>query len=148
MNDLFVISEGCIENIQEIYTLEKQIFKEEAWTLKMLQFELSNSKISRTLIIQEGSFILGYCMFRMFARECQILNFGVLPQRQQEGIASILLTKILKNLTRNSSVFLEVKKSNFPAINLYKKHGFNIFGIRNNYYKDGASALLMQYQKK
>ena len=148
MNDLFVISEGCLENIQEIYTLEKQIFKEEAWTLKMLQFELSNSKISRTLIIQEGSCILGYCMFRMFARECQILNFGVLPQRQQEGIASILLTKILKNLTRNSSVFLEVKKSNFPAIYLYKKHGFNIFGIRNNYYKDGASALLMQYQKK
>ena len=148
MNNLFVISEGCLENIQEIYRLEKQIFKEEAWTLKMLQFELSNSKISRTLIIQEGSFILGYCMFRMFARECQILNFGVLPQRQQEGIASILLTKILKNLTRNSSVFLEVKKSNFPAINLYKKYGFNIFGIRNNYYKDGASALLMQYQKK
>ena len=148
MNDLFVISEGCIENIQEIYTLEKQIFKEEAWTLKMLQFELSNSKISRTLIIQEGRFILGYCIFRMLARECQILNFGVLPQRQQEGIASILLAKILKNLTRNSSVFLEVKKSNFPAINLYKKHGFNIFGIRNNYYKDGASALLMQYQKK
>ena len=148
MNDLFVIGEGCLENIQEIYRLEKQIFKDEAWTLKMLQFELSNSKNSRTLIIQEGSFILGYCIFRMFARECQILNFGVLPQRQQEGIASILLTKILKNLTRNSSVFLEVKKSNFPAINLYKKHGFNIFGIRNNYYKDGASALLMKYQKK
>ena len=148
MNNLFVISEGCSENIQEIYTLEKQIFKDEAWTLKMLQFELSNSKISRTLIIQEGRFILGYCMFRMYGRECQILNFGVLPQRQQEGIGSILLTKILKNLTRNSSVFLEVKKSNFPAINLYKKHGFNIFGIRNNYYKDGASALLMQYQRK
>ena len=148
MNDLFVISEGCLDNIQEIYTLEKQIFKDEAWTLKMLQFELSNSKISRTLIIHEGRFILGYCIFRMYARECQILNFGVLPQRQQEGIGSILLTKILKNLTRNSSVFLEVKKSNFPAINLYKKHGFNIFGIRNNYYKDGSSALLMEYQKK
>ena len=148
MNDLFVISKGCLENIQEIYTLEKQIFKDEAWTLKMLQFELSNSKISRTLIIQEGRFILGYCIFRMYARECQILNFGVVPQRQQEGIGSILLTKILKNFARNSSVFLEVKKSNFPAINLYKKHGFNIFGIRNNYYKDGASALLMQYQRK
>ena len=148
MNDLFVISEGCSENIQEIYTLEKQIFKDEAWTLKMLQFELSNSKISRTLIIQEGRVILGYCIFRMYVGEYQILNFGVLPQRQKEGIGSILLTKILKNLTRNSSVFLEVKKSNFPAINLYKKHGFNIFGIRNNYYKDGASALLMEYQKK
>ena len=148
MNDLFVISEGCLENIQEIYTLEKQIFKDEAWTLKMLQFELSNSKISRTLIIQEGRLILGYCIFRMYAGECQILNFGVLPQRQQEGIGGILLTKILKNLTKKSSVFLEVKKSNFPAINLYKKHGFNIFGIRNNYYKDGASALLMQYQRK
>ena len=148
MNDLFVISEGCLENIQEIYTLEKQIFKDEAWTLKMLQFELSNSETSRTLIIQESRFILGYCIFRMYARECQILNFGVVPQRQQEGIGSILLTKILKNLTRNSSVFLEVKKSNFPAINLYKKHGFNIFGIRNNYYKDGSSALLMEYQKK
>ena len=36
MNDIFVISEGCLENIQEIYTL-KTIFKDEAWTLKILQ---------------------------------------------------------------------------------------------------------------
>ena len=148
MNDLFLISEGSIENVQEIYTMEKLIFKDEAWTLKMFEFELSKSEISRSLIIQENTFILGYCIFRIFAKECQILNFGVLPKRQQEGIGGILLKEILKNLTRNSSVFLEVKKSNFPAVNLYQKHGFNIFGIRKNYYKDGSSALLMQYQKK
>ena len=148
MNNFFVISDGSLENIQEIYKLEKLIFKGEAWTLKMLEFELSNCEISRTLIIQESRFILGFCIFRIYAQECQILNFGVLPKRQQEGIGGILITEILKRLTRNSSVFLEVKKSNFPAINFYKKHGFNIFGVRNNYYKDGASALLMQYQKK
>ena len=33
-----------VKKKNEIYTLEKQIFKDEAWTFKMLQFELSNSK--------------------------------------------------------------------------------------------------------
>jgi len=44
------------------------------------------------------------------------------------------------------NIFLEVRRSNFLAIRLYKKIGFNEIGVRNNYYqnKDGKEdAILM-----
>ena len=67
------------------------------------------------------------------------------PLRQKEGIGNNFFTGFLKNLSKIPLVFLEVKKSSFPAINLYKKHDFKDLGIRNNYYKDGSSAMLMHY---
>ena len=44
------------------------------------------------------------------------------------------------------NIFLEVRKSNLSAIQLYEKNGFNEIGIRNNYYqnRDGTeNAILM-----
>ena len=33
-------------------------------------------------------------------------------------------------------VLLEVRRSNDPAIGLYRKHGFSVFGVRKKYYAD------------
>jgi len=49
-------------------------------------------------------------MFRIYESEYHILNFGVFLFRQKEGIGNTLLKVFLKNLSKISSVFLEVKK--------------------------------------
>jgi len=51
----------------------------------------------------------------------------------------------IKKSFKNFISFFGGKKSNFSAINLYKKYDFKDLGIRNNYYKDGSSAMLMHY---
>ena len=38
---------------------------------------------------------------------------------------------------------LEVRQSNFKAINLYEKCGFKVIYVRKNYYKD-ENALIME----
>jgi len=58
------------------------------------------------------------------------------------------LNYFLKELPTNSSVFLEVKESNFSAISLYKKLGFVKQYIRNRYYADGSYAINLLYRKK
>ena len=138
---------GKISDLKEIYILETMIFKDEAWTKEMLKTELLNAENSKTLIIEEYGKILGYVISRSFFEEYYILNLGVFPPRQKEGIGSILLSSFLNSIKNSSSVFLEVKKSNFYAIKLYKSSGFKIFGERKNYYKDGSSALMMNYRK-
>ena len=40
--------------------------------------------------------------------------------------------------------FLEVRVSNAPAISLYKKFGYEPYGIRARYYEDGEDALVMK----
>jgi len=58
----------------------------------------------------------------------------------------LLLTAILAEADRrHSTVFLEVRVGNGPAIGLYKKHGFVQLGVRKNYYQpSGADALTMR----
>ena len=138
---------GDISDLNKISQLEKIIFEEEAWTQEMLKIELLNNENSETLIIEEHGIILGYLISRNVFEEYNILNIGVFPPRQKEGIGAILLSNFLKSIKNSSSVFLEVKKSNFSAIKLYKTIGFRVFGQRKNYYRDGSSALMMKYRK-
>tara|TARA_X000000950_G_scaffold201906_1_gene243085 strand:+ start:4726 stop:5178 length:453 start_codon:yes stop_codon:yes gene_type:complete len=138
---------GNLLDLEQIYALEKMVFKNEAWTIDMLKIELLCTNDSETLIIEENRLILGYFMYRKLSSDYHILNFGVSPHRQKEGIGGILLKDFLNDLENISTVFLEVKKSNFFAINLYKKNGFKVRGERKKYYKDGSSALLMNYVK-
>ena len=147
MNNLLLKRKGDLLDLNKIYALEKMIFTNEAWTLNMLKNELSGINNSETLIIEENKLILGYFIYRKLLSEYHILNLGVYPLKQNKGIGSILLEYFLKDIENISSVFLEVKKSNFSAINLYRKNGFRICGERKNYYRDGSSALIMNYVK-
>ena len=147
MNSLLIVRRGNLLDLEQIFALEKMVFKNDAWTIDMLKIELLCRNNSETLIIEENRLIVGYFIYRKFLNEYHILNLGVSPLRQKEGIGGILLKGFLNDLENISTVFLEVKKSNFPAINLYKKNGFKVFGERKKYYKDGSSALLMNYLK-
>ena len=147
MNNLMLKRRGNLLDLERIFTLEKMVFENEAWTIDMLKNELLGINNSETLIIEENRLILGYFIFRRLLSEYHILNFGVSPPRQKEGIGGILLKDFLNDLENISTVFLEVKKSNFHAINLYKKNGFKVCGERKKYYMDGSSALLMKYVK-
>ena len=147
MNNLIVKKSSNLLDLEQIYALEKMIFKGEAWTKDMLKTELQCSNNSKTLIIEENKLILGYFIYRKLLSEYHILNFGVSLLRQKEGIGGVLLKYFLNDLENISTVFLEVKKSNFSAISLYKKNGFKVCGERKKYYKDGSSALLMNYVK-
>ena len=134
-------------DLEELYKLEKMIFKTEAWTREMLKMELLINTNSQTLLIEEKGLILTYLIFRKDLMEYQILNFEVSPSIQNKGLGYRILKNFLENIETNSPVFLEVKKSNFQAINLYEKNSFKVFGERKNYYKDGSSALMMSYYK-
>ena len=147
MNNLMVKRRGNLLDLEQIYSLEKMVFKNEAWTKDMLKIELLRTNNSETLIIEENRLILGYFIYRKLLSEYHILNIGVSPFRQKEGIGGLLLKDFLNDVENISTVFLEVKKSNFPAISLYQKSGFKICGERKKYYKDGSSALLMNYVK-
>ena len=121
MNNLMVKRRGNLLDLEQIYALEKMVFKNEAWSIDMLKIELLSRNNSETLIIEENRLILGYFIYRKLLSEYHILNIGVSPLRQKEGIGGILLKGFLNDLENISTVFLEVKKSNFPAVNLYKK---------------------------
>ena len=137
------IRKASLDDLKQIYLIEKDVFFNEHWTLEMVESELKTFLGKTTWIIEESTVILGYCMMRIFCNEANIINMAIKSSRQREGLGSFLLGYVLNQLPINSSVFLEVKEGNLSAINLYQRLGFKVINLRKNYYKDGRTALIM-----
>lgn len=74
-----------------------------------------------------------------------IVSVAVLPEYRRTGIGNALAAEALKALLKHKAgeCFLEVRVTNEPAINLYKKLGFSITRKASHYYFDGADAYVM-----
>ena len=84
-------------------------------------------------------------MYWILFDNAQICNICVRDEYRKKGIASDLFD-IAENAFQMHECFsitLEVRVSNEPAINLYKKRGFSTVCIKKGYYKDGEDAYYM-----
>ena len=94
--------------------------------------------------------VVGSCSIINLRDGCHIHNLSVDQQYINQGIGQKLLIDIMDiaKSKGNSSLLLEVRKSNLVAQTLYKKYGFAQYGIRENYYplktKGKEDAVLMR----
>ena len=75
-----------------------------------------------------------------------VVSIAVLEHYRRMGIGKSLLIASLKSMRdvyKAEEVYLEVRVSNTPAINLYKKIGFKEAKVLKHYYADGEDAYLM-----
>ena len=86
----------------------------------------------------------GYLFSHVVDYDVQILDIAIDIPFQHKGYGEQLLSYFLDQFNADSSIHLEVRKSNFPAINLYLKFGFHETGTRKGYYSDGEDAIIMQ----
>ena len=98
-------------------------------------------------LIAEDDDIVGFIVTRETAAgEYEILNLAVSPGARRRGIGQTLLQYILQ--TRPATWFLEVRESNFAALQLYEKQGFVALSKRVSYYPDSReSAIVMRLQR-
>lgn len=115
----------------------------------MFERELENPvSFSYTVRVNEGEgeFLGAYIIFWIVYGEAHILDIAVHPDLRRRGLATWLLESIISRLREGSviGIFLEVRKSNTPAIELYKKFGFKEAYERKKYYGD-EDALVMTF---
>ena len=93
-----------------------------------------------------GEHIAGFVVSRRLAAgEAEILNLAVNPKLRRHGIGAALVREVVRQSPGNW--FLEVRESNLPARNLYRKFGFEEVDRRPNYYQDnGEDAVVMRRQ--
>ncbi len=74
-----------------------------------------------------------------------IVSVAVLPKYRRKGIGQALVNKAMKKmkLYKTKQCYLEVRKSNMAAINLYRNLGFKVSRTIRGYYADGENAYLM-----
>ncbi len=87
--------------------------------------------------------LVGWSCLHFLAPEAELFKIAVWPQWQRKGIATALMDHIMYICREQScsTLFLEVREQNLPAIALYKAAGFAQIALRKSYYsspKDNA----------
>ncbi len=80
------------------------------------------------------------------AGEGDITNVAVSPEYRRRGFACELIAEFIRQLPADAQeIFLEVRESNIPAIELYRKCGFEQVGMRKGFYVNPReNALVMR----
>lgn len=138
----FTIRPMQLDDLESVHRLENQIFKD-PWSLGNFRSELNNQKFSYPCILLDQGVIVGYSVTWFYGNEIHISNFAIHPEYRRKGLGEYLLNHILEKFADYEAAFLEVRRSNLAAINLYTKFSFNVLFIRKGYYRDGEDALVM-----
>jgi len=108
------------------------------------------------IVAQVQGQVVGYIMCRLehgfsdlrklrFARKGHIVSVAVMPEYRTMGMGYSLVQQALSALLVHhvDECYLEVRVSNYPAINLYKKLGFQVTRMIPRYYFDASDAYVM-----
>ena len=113
------------------------------WPRKAYQFELSENPVAHLWVAETVDaagrpLVVGFIAIWLIVDEAHISTLATHPDFRGRGVASRLLqTALAYSIHRGArTATLEVRQSNLPAINLYRKLGFRFFGLRRGYYTD------------
>ena len=96
-------------------------------------------------LLKKDNNIIGYLAASFLFDHYDISSVLIDKNYRCNSYASLLIEYFLKE-NSNYDIFLEVRKSNIPAIKLYTKHNFKQISIRKNYYKNpNEDALIFKY---
>lgn len=141
------ISKMTLADLNDVMEIEEKAFTM-PWSRWMFQRELSGgNNRSHFLAARSGSEMAGYIGFWLATdNEAHIVTIAVRDEFQRKGVASILMASALAlavHLDADKAT-LEVRVSNTPAQELYKKFGFETIAIRQKFYSDtGEDAYVM-----
>lgn len=132
-------------HIDDILELEKSCFSI-PWTREQLASQLPGDTHIFLAAEDENGAAIGYIGLMYVLDEGYISNVAVSPEHRRQGIADMLLDELKARAQAKKLSFLtlEVRQSNTPAQQLYKKHGYTEVGLRKNYYsRPVENAVLM-----
>jgi ribosomal-protein-alanine N-acetyltransferase len=104
------------------------------------------STTQMTLVLDQEEEPVGYGVLQMVEGESYLLNIMVRSDCRQKGVGETLLRKLLSWSKDGGAthMFLDVDPENTPAVALYQKCGFQIFGRRPKAYPRGESSQLLK----
>lgn len=132
--DFITTRKALIDDLDDIYSIEKKTY-DIPWTKNILRGCIIGNY--DCFVSLKDSKIIGYLISKIISPDTHILNLTVDKDYRNLGIASQFINLIISQsiLYDSKAIFLETRKTNYKAINLYRKFLFKEIGIRKGYYK-------------
>lgn len=137
-----------LSDIEEIKNTLQTDF-DDFWNFEIFKEELVNNN-SSYLVLRYNNEIVCFGGVKIILDEANVMDIVTKKDKRNQGFAKLLLNELInvskeKNCT---SITLEVRENNLPAIQLYQLFCFKEVGRRKNYYKNGDTAILMTLELK
>ncbi len=138
-----IIKKAERQDVPEIAEIERKSIPE-PWSEAAFAAALSDEK-AVTLAAFSDSVLCGFITGVHLLDTADIYSVAVSEEYREKGVGKRLLEKFFSALPDEvQAVNLEVRESNTPAINLYKKFGFEAVGLRKDFYREPReNAVLM-----
>ncbi len=132
------------QDLLAVCEIEKYCFTAEAWSEESFKYRLGKAGFI-SLVAENSGEVLGYIAASEVLDEQYLDSLAVRADSRGKGIATALMKEAFDP---EKSIFLEVRKSNLPAISLYKKLGFIQYAERSGYYENPTeNAILMRNER-
>ena len=132
------------EHLSGVAKIEQECFSQ-PWSEKALEILLSDNAVAVVAVL-DGE-VVAYAGMTSVLDEGQITNVATLPSCRRRGLARAVLEELIARAKVNgiSSIFLEARVSNVPALSLYESLGFCRIGMRRRFYSAPVEdAVLME----
>jgi ribosomal-protein-alanine N-acetyltransferase len=117
------------------------------WSEALLRAELGHAWSNLVAAVEPGGEgLLGYIIFWLVHDEVHVLNVATDPAARRRGVGRALMEQAVAvgRLRGARLSTLEVRRSNAPAIALYRSLGYRQVGIRPRYYaEENEDAMVM-----
>ena len=124
------------DDLPRVVEIERYTFSD-PWSAASFKEALTQTHLVGIGAFDSDGVLLGYAFASRAADQGEILNLAVAPDRRRCGVGTALLTSLLERLLASGtrSVYLEVRRSNRAAKDLYLGAGFQVLGHRLSYYR-------------
>lgn len=121
------------KDLKAVLFIESQSYSN-PWTKGIFE-DCLHSDYTCTVAVQAAA-VVGYLILSVVVDEAHFLNVCVHPEKRRQGIARALMQEHLRLLRQQAvaMAYLEVRKSNLGAQDLYQDLGFYQIGLRRGYY--------------
>jgi [ribosomal protein S18]-alanine N-acetyltransferase len=133
------VRRATVADLDRIAAIEQASFAD-PWTDDALETAMNLAHI-RFLVAKEGggtgSRLVGYVVALVMGDEGEIADLAVDPSARRAGVGGLLLAWVEAEMARCGvrALYLEVRESNFAALGLYRRRGFEAVGRRRGYYR-------------
>ena len=88
--------------------------------------------------------VVGHAVASLAGDVVELQRIAVAPACRRTGVASALLDAVLDLRPAGERLLLEVREDNDAALGFYAARGFVELDRRPRYYRDGATAIVME----
>ncbi len=140
-----VLRQMSMDDLPAIIEIEHEAFTL-PWTEEAFRNELTMNHFARYMVLELNGYIVAYAGMWTIMDEAHVTNIAVREAYRGRGLGELLLVRMMEWAIELGMIrmTLEVRVTNEPAQNLYRKLGFTSAGVRKAYYSDNnEDALIM-----